>query len=78
MKKIRLVQKFGANTIFHRVGFVGGWLDVFFFLHTSTSELTVDPSYARSSLAPLGIKMTIIAVKSYEHLLLKVEFLEEL
>ena len=36
MKKIRLVQKFGANTIFHRVGFVGGWWlvgCVFFFAH---------------------------------------------
>ena len=65
MKKIRLVQKFGGNTIFQRVSFVGwmvgGWLDgwwldvFFFFLHTTNSELTVYPSYARSSLAPLGI-----------------------
>ena len=55
MKKIRLVQKFGGITALERVSFVGGgWMC--FFLHTSNSELTVYPSYARSSLAPLGIK----------------------
>ena len=57
MKKIRLVQKFGGITALERVSFVGwmvgGWMC--FFLHTTNSELTVYPSYARSSLAPLGI-----------------------
>ena len=56
MKKIGLVQKFGGNTPDQRVSFVG-WMVVgcVFFLHTTTSKLTVDLSYARSSLAPLGI-----------------------
>ena len=56
--------KFGGNTKENRVSFVGGggwWLDVFFLLHTPISELTKDPSYARTSLAPLGIM--IIAKK---------------
>ena len=59
MKKIRLVQKFGGNTALESVSFVGGWM-CFFFAHFA--ELTVYPSYARSSLAPLG-KIQIVSVK---------------
>ena len=65
MKKIRLVQKFGGITALERVSFVGWWMvdggwwmvdggRCTFFRPHSGSELSIYPSYARRSLAPLG------------------------
>ena len=51
MKKIRLVQKFGGNTALESVsfvGWVGGWWNPFFRLH-SGSEVSIYPSYARET-----------------------------
>ena len=64
-------KKFGRFRIGNRVGFVGwmvgwsdgwivGWLDgwmVKIFSSTLGSKWTQDPSYARPSLAPLGITL---------------------
>ena len=62
MKKIRLVQIFGGNTPDQRVSFVGWWVvggRCTFFRPHFGSELSIYPSYARSNLAPLGIKKII-------------------
>ena len=57
MKICWLVQKFGRNTPDQRVSFVGWWVGgwyTFFRPHSGIAELSIYPSYARSSLAPLG------------------------
>ena len=66
MKKNRLVQKFGGNTALESVSFGGWWVvgggwwvvgggRCTFFRPHSGSELSIYPSYARRTLAPLGI-----------------------
>ena len=68
MKKIRKNTKIGGITALGSVSFMVGWLDVgwldgwicfFFHIHTP-AELTIYPSSARSSLAPLGKNVIII------------------
>ena len=56
----RSVQKFGGNTALESVSFDGWWVvgggRCTFFRPHSGSELSIYPSYARRTLAPLGIK----------------------
>ena len=59
MKKFKKRSTFGGNTGLQRVSFVGWWVVgggwcTFFRPHSGT-ELSIYPSYARTSLAPLGI-----------------------
>ena len=75
LKNVGWFQKFGGNTLVNRVQFDGwmvGWLDGWtvgwyrnFRVH-SRSKWTQDPSYARTSLAPLGNNLRIIANSDFE------------
>ena len=62
-----LVQNFGGNTALGSVSFVGWWVGGWytFFRPHSGSELSIYPSYARSSLAPLGKNTIYIVINNF-------------